>query len=33
LLSNERWRLVTMNTGHWPTFSRELARILLEVEI
>jgi pimeloyl-ACP methyl ester carboxylesterase len=35
LLSSERWRLVTMNTGHWPMFSqpRELARILLEVEI
>jgi pimeloyl-ACP methyl ester carboxylesterase len=33
LLSSERWRLVTMDTGHWPMFSqpRELARILLDV--
>ncbi|MCK7624296.1 alpha/beta fold hydrolase [Streptomyces sp. RS10V-4] len=32
LLAGERWRLVTMDTGHWPMFSRprELARILLE---
>ncbi|MFD2416700.1 alpha/beta fold hydrolase [Amycolatopsis pigmentata] len=32
LLTGERWRLVTMNTGHWPMFSRphELARILLD---
>ncbi|MZE79633.1 alpha/beta fold hydrolase [Streptomyces xinghaiensis] len=31
LLKSERWRLVTMDTGHWPMFSqpRELARILL----
>ncbi|MFE9631053.1 alpha/beta fold hydrolase [Streptomyces sp. NPDC006463] len=31
LLTGERWRLVTMDTGHWPMFSRpgELARILL----
>ncbi|WP_342671278.1 alpha/beta fold hydrolase, partial [Streptomyces lushanensis] len=32
LLTGERWRLVEMDTGHWPMFSRpaELARILLE---
>ncbi|MGW8491041.1 alpha/beta fold hydrolase [Streptomyces sp. NPDC055886] len=32
LLTGERWRLVTMDTGHWPMFSqpRELARILLD---
>jgi pimeloyl-ACP methyl ester carboxylesterase len=32
LLSSERWRLVTMDTGHWPMFSqpRELAEILLD---
>jgi pimeloyl-ACP methyl ester carboxylesterase len=32
LLSSERWRLVMMDTGHWPMFSqpRELARILLD---
>ncbi|MEU3921225.1 alpha/beta hydrolase [Streptomyces sp. NPDC029004] len=32
LLTSEHWRLVTMDTGHWPMFSqpRELARILLE---
>jgi pimeloyl-ACP methyl ester carboxylesterase len=32
LLAGERWRLVEMNTGHWPMFSqpRELARILLD---
>jgi pimeloyl-ACP methyl ester carboxylesterase len=31
LLASERWRLVEMNTGHWPMFSQpgELARILL----
>lgn len=31
LLNSERWRLVTMDTGHWPMFSRprELAQILL----
>ncbi|MFG2983676.1 alpha/beta fold hydrolase [Streptomyces sp. NPDC048258] len=31
LLTGERWRLVEMDTGHWPMFSRprELARILL----
>ncbi|MGV9880335.1 alpha/beta fold hydrolase [Streptomyces sp. NPDC003006] len=30
LLKSERWRLVEMDTGHWPMFSqpRELARIL-----
>jgi len=32
LLSGEQWRLVKMDTGHWPMFSqpRELARILLD---
>ena len=32
LLTSERWRLVTMDTGHWPMFSqpRELAQILLD---
>ncbi|MFE0379590.1 alpha/beta fold hydrolase [Streptomyces inhibens] len=32
LLTGEHWRLVTMDTGHWPMFSqpRELARILLD---
>ncbi|MEU7281727.1 alpha/beta hydrolase [Streptomyces sp. NPDC045431] len=32
LRAGERWRLVEMDTGHWPMFSRpdELARILLE---
>jgi pimeloyl-ACP methyl ester carboxylesterase len=32
LLSSERWRLITMDTGHWPMFSQpsELARILLD---
>ncbi|MGV9593105.1 alpha/beta hydrolase [Streptomyces tendae] len=31
LLTSKRWRLVKMDTGHWPMFSqpRELARILL----
>ncbi|WP_413796747.1 alpha/beta fold hydrolase [Streptomyces iranensis] len=31
LLKSEHWRLVEMDTGHWPMFSqpRELARILL----
>ncbi|MEU8526233.1 MULTISPECIES: alpha/beta fold hydrolase [Streptomyces] len=31
LLKSDRWRLVEMNTGHWPMFStpRDLARILL----
>lgn len=31
LLTSEHWRLVEMDTGHWPLFSqpRELARILL----
>ncbi|MEV4497116.1 alpha/beta hydrolase [Micromonospora arborensis] len=31
LLTSERWRLVTMATGHWPMFSQptELARLLL----
>ncbi|MET9322353.1 alpha/beta hydrolase [Streptomyces sp. NPDC003038] len=32
LLTGEHWRLVEMDTGHWPMFSRprELARILLD---
>ena len=32
LLKSENWRLVEMDTGHWPMFSqpRELARILVE---
>ncbi|MES4906237.1 MULTISPECIES: alpha/beta hydrolase [unclassified Streptomyces] len=32
LLKSERWRLVEMDTGHWPMFSQpqELARILCE---
>ncbi|HCT77589.1 MAG TPA: esterase [Micromonosporaceae bacterium] len=31
-LTSERWRLVEMNTGHWPMFSEpsELAQILLD---
>ncbi|MFD7317169.1 alpha/beta fold hydrolase [Streptomyces sp. NPDC059883] len=31
LLTSDRWRLVELDTGHWPMFSapRELARILL----
>ncbi|MBB0243896.1 alpha/beta fold hydrolase [Streptomyces alkaliphilus] len=32
LVKGGHWRLVTMDTGHWPMFSRprELARVLLE---
>ncbi|NUW43215.1 alpha/beta fold hydrolase [Nonomuraea rhodomycinica] len=32
LLGGDRWRLVEMETGHWPMFSqpRELARVLLD---
>jgi pimeloyl-ACP methyl ester carboxylesterase len=32
LLTSGRWRLVELDTGHWPMFSRprELARILLQ---
>ncbi|HET6355387.1 alpha/beta hydrolase [Streptomyces sp.] len=32
LLTSKHWRLVTMDTGHWPMFSqpRELAQILLD---
>jgi hypothetical protein len=32
LLTSEYWRLVTMNTGHWPMFSqpRELSKILMD---
>lgn len=35
LLKGERWRLVTMDSGHWPMFSqpRELARILLDAAV
>ncbi|MFV0132001.1 alpha/beta fold hydrolase [Streptomyces sp. HMX87] len=31
-LTSEQWRLVEMNTGHWPMFSQpgDLARILLD---
>jgi len=31
-LTGDRWRLVTMGTGHWPMFSQpsELAQILLD---
>ncbi|MFE0681069.1 alpha/beta fold hydrolase [Streptomyces sp. NPDC058961] len=33
LLTNEHWRLIEMDTGHWPMFSRphELARILSQL--
>ncbi|MFE9118773.1 alpha/beta fold hydrolase [Streptomyces sp. NPDC007172] len=33
LLTNEQWRLIEMDTGHWPMFSRprELARILTQL--
>ena len=32
LLTSKHWRLVEMNTGHWPMLSqpRELAQILLD---
>ncbi|QKV94682.1 alpha/beta hydrolase [Streptomyces sp. NA02950] len=32
LLTSDRWRLVEMDTGHWPMFSQahELSRILLD---
>ncbi|MEV1330930.1 alpha/beta fold hydrolase [Micromonospora costi] len=32
LLKSDRWRLVEMDTGHWPMFSQphELARVLLD---
>ena len=32
LLTSDRWRLVTIDTGHWPMFSQphDLARILLD---
>ncbi|MFC7975327.1 alpha/beta fold hydrolase [Streptomyces cinereoruber] len=32
LLVSERWRLIEMDTGHWPMFSRprELAQVLLD---
>ncbi|MGK5738551.1 alpha/beta fold hydrolase [Micromonospora sp. URMC 103] len=32
LLKNDRWRLVEMDTGHWPMFSQphELAQVLLD---
>lgn len=33
LLTTGRWRLIEMDTGHWPMFSqpRELAQILLDI--
>jgi pimeloyl-ACP methyl ester carboxylesterase len=33
LLTSEHWRLIEMDTGHWPMFSqpRELAQILLDI--
>lgn len=33
LLTNEHWRLIEMDTGHWPMLSqpRELAQILLDI--
>ena len=32
LLTSRHWRLVKMDTGHWPMFSqpRELAQIFLD---
>ncbi|MGW2279575.1 alpha/beta fold hydrolase [Streptomyces sp. NPDC001770] len=35
LLKSDRWRLVEMETGHWPMFSqpRELARVLAEAPV
>lgn len=35
LVDSKRWRLVTMDTGHWPMFSRphELAQILLDAAV
>ncbi|WP_031155544.1 alpha/beta fold hydrolase [Streptomyces erythrochromogenes] len=35
LLNSKRWRLVKMDTGHWPMFSqpRELAQILLNAAV
>ncbi|MFD8144026.1 alpha/beta fold hydrolase [Streptomyces sp. NPDC059708] len=35
LVNGERWRLVRMETGHWPMFSqpRELAQILLDAAV
>ncbi|MEU8379511.1 alpha/beta hydrolase [Streptosporangium sp. NPDC048865] len=35
LLAGRNWRLVKMDTGHWPMFSRprELARILLQTAV
>ncbi|MEU3843677.1 alpha/beta hydrolase [Streptomyces sp. NPDC028635] len=35
LLNSTRWRLVKMDTGHWPMFSqpRELAQILLNAAV
>lgn len=35
LLKSDRWRLVELESGHWPMFSRprELARILAEVPL
>ncbi|HEY0536524.1 MAG TPA: alpha/beta hydrolase [Actinoplanes sp.] len=35
LLTGDNWRLVELDTGHWPMFSRprELARLLLEAAV
>ncbi|KOU19112.1 esterase [Streptomyces sp. WM6372] len=35
LLDSKHWRLIKMDTGHWPMFSqpRELARILLDAAV
>jgi hypothetical protein len=35
LLNSKRWRLVKMDTGHWPMFSqpRALAQILLNAAV
>ncbi|MER7733635.1 alpha/beta hydrolase [Streptomyces erythrochromogenes] len=35
LVDGKRWRLVTMDTGHWPMFSRprELAQVLLDAAV
>ncbi|MER6443637.1 alpha/beta fold hydrolase [Streptomyces venezuelae] len=35
LLGSKNWRLITMDSGHWPMFSqpRELARVLLDAAV
>ncbi|MFE9932061.1 alpha/beta fold hydrolase [Streptomyces sp. NPDC005533] len=35
LVDSEHWRLIKMDTGHWPMFSqpRELARVLLDAAV